>query len=447
MIRRVVPYLDKHAPAVSGQHGHNALMYAARIAVYGFDLGPDAGLVVLREHYNSRCQPPWSEKELEHKCFEAHAKPFAKPRGWLLYAPRSGGQTNSPGPSGDGARTEAPENVVKRIVASSVKCKPVTWLWHGWLPCGKLFCLDGDPNLGKSTVLLDIAARVTTSGVMPNNEVGPTGKVIILSAEDDIDDTIVPRLMAAGADLSQIEFLDEVGKCPPAIPRDLKQLGDMVRDLKARLVVIDPITAYLGVDGHKDQEVRNALHPLKKLAGETGCSFAYLRHLNKSGGTKAMYRGGGSIAIIAAARAAVLIAPHPDEEDVQVFAHTKWNLSTRQPSLAYTLEKVEFLGAPRVNWLPGTCTYNADDLLRPPKSAEDREVQASQKDRAIEWLKEVLAAGPRRVAELYELAAGLKPRIGESTLRLAKKELGVEHFQGTGSFSPSLWTLPSSVAP
>jgi RecA-family ATPase len=182
--------------------------------------------------------------------------------------------------------------------------------------------LDGDPELGKSTLLLDVAARVTTHGLMPADVQGVTGGVVILSAEDGVEDVILPRLCAA-ADLNRVECVEEVGGDPPVFPKHLEAVEEVIRRLDARLLLIDPLTAYLAVDTPSDQEVQRALHPVKKIAEHRRCAVVYLRYLNKGTGTKAIYRDGGSIAISASARSGMLVAPDPDAPTHRVLAHVK----------------------------------------------------------------------------------------------------------------------------
>ena len=155
---------------------------------------------------------------------------------------------------------------------SGVHARPVEWLWPGWIPLGKLTVLDGDPGVGKSTLLLDLAARLSRDGVMPDGARGPLGAALVLSAEDGEEDTIRPRLAAAGAVLERICTLpavrDEDGETrPPEIPLDLPVIDAAVRQFGARLLVIDPLMAYLtGADASVDQEVRRALFKLSRLA-------------------------------------------------------------------------------------------------------------------------------------------------------------------------------------
>lgn len=425
-VRRALAYLASCHPAISGQGGHNQTFKVAVKLVKGFSLPPDLALELLLRDYNPRCQPPWTEKELRHKV-ESAAKADS-PEGFMYQNMRAP-NANGPYPGTVGGRTDNPSSSkpdkqphqATILTLADVQPKSLEWLMPGWIPKGKLTILDGDPDLGKSTMLLDLAARVSTSGQMPNGEPGLCGDVIILSAEDDAEDTIVPRLLAAGADLSRCQILTDINGQPPVIPYHLDAIETAIADHKAKLLIIDPLTAYIDADACSDQKVRRALHPLKRSLQKTACSAVALRHLNKGGGTKALYRGGGSIAIIGAARAGMLVAQDPDNPLYRVVAQTKHNLAQLQSSLRYTLEWIDAYQACRVAWITGRCPYGADDLLKPPEDKEEKSV----KEEAIAFLKAFLANGPQLATDVYQQAKELK--IGDpSALRRAKSALGVK---------------------
>ena len=211
---------------------------------------------------------------------------------------------------------QPPERLGIRL--DTVTPEHVSWLWPGRLPLGKVSLLDGDPGLGKSTVTLDIAARVSQGWAMPDGtgEGEPAG-VVIVSAEDGLADTIVPRLVAAGADLSRIVALDKVpddeGGHPFVIPDDMPFLERAIADAGARLVIIDPLMAFLSgsTNSHRDQDVRRALARVHDIAERAGAVLWVVRHLNKTTGGPAVYRGGGSIGIIGAARSGLLGGARP----------------------------------------------------------------------------------------------------------------------------------------
>jgi len=247
---------------------------------------------------------------------------------------------------------------------------------------------------------------------MPDGSPGcePAG-VVILSAEDGAADTIRPRLEAAGADLGRVHIIDVVRDGDeerlPEIPGDLGLLEQLVSDTGAKLVVVDPIVAYLdgNTDAHKDQKVRRALAPLAKLTERHGATVIAIRHLTKGDDKRAMYRGGGSIAFIGAARVGLLAAPDPDDEngDRRVLAVVKSNLAEMPDSIAYTLGSDHELDCGVIEW-QGTSPHSADDLLRSPQSDEER----SALDEATDFLLAELADGAT-------LATDIKAKAGRDS--------------------------------
>lgn len=286
------------------------------------------------------------------------------------------------------------------VRVSDVATERVQWLWHGRLPRGKVVMLDGDPALGKSTLMLDLAARLTTGSRMPDGTPGDDPEsVVLMTAEDGIADTVRPRLEAADADLRRVHVFAEVRLVDgstrlPTIPGDLHHLETLVNDTGAGLVIVDVLNAYLSskVDGYRDQDVRGALHPVAKLAERTGATVVALRHLSKSGGANAVYRGGGSIGIIGGARAGLLVGPDPDDESRRVLAVSKSNLAEKPPSLAYRLVNDDLRGVARVVW-EGTVEHSADGLLVPREESGREDLDGS------DVLASILADGPLWVAE------------------------------------------------
>ena len=257
-----------------------------------------------------------------------------------------------------------PEEIGKLL--SGVEPEKVSWLWPSWLALGKLALVDGDPGLGKSAMTLDLAARVSAGRAFPDGAGAKPAGVVLLSAEDGLADTIRPRLDAAGADTSKILSLatvpDEDGHDRLlSIPEDLRLIEKGIRRVGARLVVVDPLMAFLSgnTNSHRDQDVRRALAPLAGLAERTGAAVLVVRHLNKAAANNPLYRGGGSIGIIGAARMAFVVGKDPQDEDSRVLASTKNNLAMPPTSLMFALEEAES-GAVRVDWL-GTPMY-------PPKT-------------------------------------------------------------------------------
>ncbi|HET6575805.1 MAG TPA: AAA family ATPase, partial [Fimbriiglobus sp.] len=303
-------------------------------------------------------------------------------------------------------------------LCSDVRPAAIDWLWPRYLARGKLAILDGDPEMGKSLVTLDLIARLSRGGPLPDGThlPGPCTSVL-LSAEDDAADTIRPRAEAAGADLSRL-VLPNFGGRVPRFPDDLPALEELVVERAAGLVVIDPLMAFLPprVAANNDQCVRLALTPLAGLAARTGCAVKFVRHLAKAGRDRAVYRGQGSMGIMAAVRTALFAAPHPADPDGRVLAVAKSNMGRRPPALGYRVVG-SATGQPVVEWT-GPVELTADGLCRRQPATG-----VKARDRATDWLRRELSGGPRPAADLYAAAAAAG--IPERTLERAKKDLPV----------------------
>jgi hypothetical protein len=306
-------------------------------------------------------------------------------------------------------------------LASQVVAQPVSWLWTERIPLGKLLILDGDPDLGKSLLALDLCARLSTGRPFPDGRPGPApANALVLSAEDTAADTIVPRLRRLGADMGRVvvwqrERDDE--DWPWHFPSHIDRLDDALRRADARLAVIDPIMAFLdaSVLCASDQSVRRALAPLIQMADKHRCALLMHRHLNKQGGGRALYRGLGSIAFVAACRAALMVARDPLVPGRCVLAQVKNSLAGPQPSLAYQLSAADG-GLPTVEWL-GTSPVSADDLVAGARRGQ------GPRDRAAEFLEQFLAGGPRTADDIWQAAQ--KGRLSARTLQRAKRGLGI----------------------
>lgn len=349
-----------------------------------------------------------------------------------------------------GIEDELDMTVPTLVTLSEVSPERVRWLWPGRLPLGKLVVCDGDPSTGKSTLSLELTARVSTGRDWPDGAPGHgAADVLLLSAEDGLADTIAPRLIAAEADLARVHALLDVPlvaedgtvrRVPPSLPRDIVRVERLVVAKGVRLVVVDVFMAYLaGVDAHKDQEVRGALHQLAAMAERTGCTVVLIRHLNKANGSNALYRGGGSIGIIGAARAAFIVARDPEDPHLRVLAVSKMNLGPEPPSLAYRLTDDPANGCAKVEWQAGTVPHTAASLL---SAGTDEE--RSERNEAADWLAGFLSARGGSASRREVVAAAKDEGISERTLKRARGAAGVA-FQRQGFAGGSVWSLePSS---
>ncbi len=331
------------------------------------------------------------------------------------------------------ASTEKPRLWLTQM--SKVKPEQVQWLWKPWIPLGKITVLDGDPGLGKSTALLDIAARISSNGIMPDGFITEVGNVIILSAEDDEADTIVPRLLSAHANLERIWHFKglRVGKerVFAQFPSHTRQLATLAKKLAAKLIVIDPLFAYVPeVDIYKDNALRKVLTPLARLAMRLGCAMVVLRHLNKSSGSKAIYRGAGSVAITGAARQGLLVAPDPDDENLRVWACSKTNISHMPGSLKFQLS-VNGSGACKVDWV-GVSHLSANELLEAETEVADKEDNTS----AVEAIQQLLANGPMQSKLLLKKCKELG--LSDRSIKKGRKTLGCISYH-SGQASATEW--------
>jgi archaellum biogenesis ATPase FlaH len=349
---------------------------------------------------------------------------------------------NPPAPVADKPK---PEPIFKPL--ADVEPVPVPWLWQHWIPAGTLSLLDGDPGLGKSTLTLDLAARVSRGWAMPpdtGRELGrrPAG-VLILGAEDSLSHTVRPRLDAAGADVSRVTYLDgfKVGDevRDPVLPWDLHLLADWIPANGVRVVIVDPLMAFLSeqYDSHKDSDIRRCLRPLRDLAERLGIAILLLRHLNKLNGGASLYRGGGSIGMIGAARSAMIVGRDPEKPTRHVLAMNKCNLGPRPRSLAYTIEPEADVA--RIAWEEQPCDLTAADILwhAPTQARTGAPKSADAQKEAEDFLLLNLCKGPVSLLVLQEAAkaTGLEWKA----VQKARAKLGIKA-QRIGL--DLLWELP-----
>lgn len=315
----------------------------------------------------------------------------------------------------------------------SVITKPLSWLWRGRIPYGKLTMLEGDPGLGKSTLWVDWVARITTGEPFPG-DVGRRnpGRALVIAGEDDLEDTIVPRLMAAGADVGRIATIPlrrgtDGHLVPLVLPDDLNRIRRAIRQNGIKFIVIDPVMAFLSEDinSHNDASTRKALSPLVEMLQKTGAAGVLVRHLNKSGEMQALYRGGGSIAFIGTARSGLVVGKHPEDDNTVVLAQTKTNLSRGVKTLTYSVQKRtddEDIADTYVGY-GDELDLSADDLF----GKKDARTNSPERDEARIVLRDLLADGPMLASDVQEAVKG--SGISWSTFKRAKESAGVEVYQ------------------
>jgi putative DNA primase/helicase len=341
---------------------------------------------------------------------------------------------------------------ISRCIADVVP-ERVQWLWKPRIALGKTNLLAGNPGNGKSQVTVSIAATTSTGGVWPDGTRAPIGSVVFISCEDDVADTIAPRLQAAGADLNRVHVLDWIRKPTSneeqvqdrlfSLAEDVPALEALVREIgDVSLIVIDPVSAYVGsIDSHKASDVRGALAPLQTLAARTGAAVVLVAHLNKSAGDgSAMARVGGSGAFVAACRSAWLVEVDPQDEDRKrrILAPLKNNIGDDRTGFAFSIQSMEVAGGietSRVVFEPGSVTVSAAELLRGQQQTDD---ERGAVDEAVDFLREYLKDGPLTSKSMEKAAkdAGIAARTIERAR--AKLKIKARKSDVTGAWLISL---------
>lgn len=334
---------------------------------------------------------------------------------------------------------------------------PLDWLWPGWLPLGHLVCVDGDGGVGKSTMLIDLVARLTRGThfpdrTRPSSISGPVNTLMV-ACEDSLSSVIKARLTAAKADQKRVLYLETVLDTIDAEPRmiefpkDLTVLEDVIHQNQIRFCFIDPILAFLSGETSysSDQDVRRTLGPLKRIAEQHQCTIAYIRHLNKgSVGNKATYRGGGSLAFINAARTGLFVGKHPERKGVSVVCLQKTNFSIENESWMFeTVPVPNKMGICSTKWI-GATDMTADQINN--ANSQNEEQDKNELEQAEELLTDVLKHGPKSASDIMKEAKQLD--ISGRTMHRAKQKLGIKHKRtGFNTNAGYIWELPTNVAP
>ncbi len=328
--------------------------------------------------------------------------------------------------------------------ASEIEMKKINWLWPNRIARGKITLLSGNPGLGKSQIIAYITNIITNSGIFADKTACADGNVIILSAEDDAADTIVPRLKAAGANLTKVTIIESILKNNKEnqfnLTTDISALENLLITLgNVSTIFIDPLSAYLGnIDDHRNGEVRAILSLLAKLAEKYQVAIICISHHNKSGSTEALLRVLGSIGFVAAARAAFAVIKDPDDENRRYFLPLKNNIGNDKTGLVFSIEPFlvdDVIETSRIKWIDGTITKTADEIIRIQANPHKK----TARDEAKEMMKELLSTGSKNSADVISKIqdAGYSLR----TIERAKTDLGVIS-KKSGFEEGWLWHLP-----
>ena len=412
-----IALLEPHKSAVSAQTGADTIpqgrrhqtMLAISGALRARGLSPELVLAQMRIANEKQCKPPLDESELQKLAKYVGSKP-------------TGFQGRRPTETSAEVELESFTKVI---------AEPIRWLWKDRIPLGKLTIFAGDPGNGKSLVTIDIASRLSRGTVFPDGARCIAGETIFLSAEDDAQDTVRPRLDAAGADVARVHRVKAVkvtradggqGESVFSMERDIEKLDEALGKIpEARLLIVDPISAYMGhADTHRDAETRRVLTPLAELAARRHVGVLGVMHLRK-GETSALLRVSGSIAFVAAARCVWGFGQDPDVPENRVMVAVKNNLAALGNGLAYRIEAVAEV--PRIMWQQGTFTLDANSVLSNDRN-ERRGSRGERKSDAEAWLLGLLASGEEvQVSKIIEAAEAAN--FSWRTIERAKKECGV----------------------
>jgi putative DNA primase/helicase len=338
------------------------------------------------------------------------------------------------------------------VTASEIHPELIEWLWDSRIPFGNLTLFTRNPDLGKSLVTLDIAGRATTGRDWPDGKNStPPCDVLILTAEDDPKDTIVPRVMACEADRQKVHFLTSTifrtGKRGQstrdfALDTDVQLLNrHLQQHPETRVVIIDPISNNLGgASINKEQEVRRVLSPLAKVMADTGCAGITVGHFNKSLGVSAIHKTGGAVALVGIQRMAWGFMRSPDDADVTLMLRVKGNLSKSKGGLRYRIKtrqvsiSDQLVEQPIIAW-DGSTEETADGTLSVESDPGEGKIRS-----AMRWVTTALSEGPRRANDIYK-EAEVEGFI-QSTVKRASQRLNVQKTNAGGDY---YWDLPIHV--
>jgi hypothetical protein len=353
-------------------------------------------------------------------------------------------------PAGTFESSRRVEKILRVERFADITAERLEWVWPDRIPAGKLTALAGSPDLGKSLVTIDIVARASTGRDWPDSENAiPACDVLMLVTEDDLNDTVKPRLMAAGTNMDRVHVITgvEIGddRRDFALDTDIKELRKLFQaNPKIRLLIVDPISSFLGnADLNKEKEVRRVLTPFAQLAHETGVAVVAVAHFNKTVGVSSIHKIGGAVALVGVPRMVWGLAKNDENPELRLMAKIKGNVSGKESGLSYKIatRKVDIQGKPTevavISW-EGPTSKTLDEVLSAAADPEEGKLR-----RAIGWLRGLLPQNGRGILAGEVYRAAKQQGYSDATVRRAKEQLGVKHSKIGGK---SMWSLAGTDA-
>ena len=315
---------------------------------------------------------------------------------------------------------------------SDVAAMPVNWLWKPYIAIGKITLLQGDPGCGKSTMMMNLIAEISKGGTMPNGkDFGDPQRILYQCSEDSSKDTIKPRLIAAGADCRNIAFIDE--EIYSDLTIDDERLRDAITEWRPKLVVIDPIQSYVGNDSDLQiaGKARKLMRRIGMWASAYECAVVLIGHLNKKESSKDLYRGLGSIDVVAAARSVLQVEKSECDEDVRIVRQVKNSLDSKGADFQF-----EIRPATGFRWL--SISNNEETGFHNSATEPAFEMLPKNKhERAAVLIKKALEHGAVESRKIRRIMA--ENRIGDKTMNEVKAELGIKPYRKMHAW---YWVLP-----
>lgn len=312
---------------------------------------------------------------------------------------------------------------------SDVTAMPVNWLWEPYIAIGKITLLQGDPGCGKSTMMMNLIAELSKGGATPDGRAfGAPQRIIYQCSEDGAKDTIKPRLVAAGADCRNIAFIDE--DVYSGLTVDDERIRDAIIEWKPRLVIVDPIQSYIGNDSDLQMagRARKLTRRIGMWASTYNCAIVLIGHFSKKEGAKDLYRGLGSIDVVAAARSVLQVEKSDEDEEVRIVKQVKNSLNSRGADLMFAIRPntgFQWLGVAE-----RTETHSLSEITL-------ETIPKTKHELAAFLIKKALANGAVESMEIKRIMA--EYRIGDKTMNEVKTELGIKPYKKMRTW---YWVLP-----